>query len=121
MLLNEPTELYGKEVRTSDDEKLGKIDEILVDDETERIEWAAVKTGLLGRKVALVPLANADRDGDRVTVPYEKDFINAEPRYEIGDGLKVSEEEALFGYFGLPYAGPTATATGTGPVPDGAG
>lgn len=119
MVMHMPQELYGLPVLSSDNESIGKIDEILLDDATERPEWAAVKTGRFSHKMALVPLANAERTKDGLRVPYPKELVTSAPQFGVDDGLEVAEEEQLFTYYGLPYGGPTATATGpatTGPA-----
>ena len=55
--LNDPSTITGAPVRGSEGEKLGKVDAIYYDDATDAPEWAAVKSGLFGGHVSLVPLA----------------------------------------------------------------
>lgn len=112
--IDNPQELYGMEVHASDGQKIGKVDDILLDEATQRVDWAAVRSGMLARKETLVPLSAAELDGDTITVPYDKDFVASAPQFKI-DGLKRDEEASLFSYYGVPYGGETATATG----PDG--
>ena len=110
MIIENPQELYGMEVHAADGEKIGKIDDILLDEATQRVDWGVVKMGVLGRKETLVPLSAAERSGETITVPYEKDFVSSAPQFHT-DGLTTDEEESLFSYYGIPYGGPTATAT----------
>jgi len=46
--VSNPSALAGAPVRSSDGEKLGKIEAIYLDDATDAPEWAAVKSGLSG-------------------------------------------------------------------------
>jgi uncharacterized protein YrrD len=46
--VSNPSALAGAPVRSSDGEKLGKIEAIYLDDATDAPEWAAVKSGLFG-------------------------------------------------------------------------
>jgi sporulation protein YlmC with PRC-barrel domain len=62
----------GHEARSSDGDKLGKIDDIYLDQETGKPEWIAVRTGLFGGHVSFGPLAEARLDGDAVAVAYDK-------------------------------------------------
>ena len=48
-----------------DGEKIGTIDEIYADAETDKPEWLAVKTGLLGSKLSFIPIAEASETGGR--------------------------------------------------------
>ena len=63
----------GRTMVSSEGDKIGKIDEIYLDDQTGEPEWALVNTGLFGSKSSFVPIADAqDHDGD-VRVPFAKD------------------------------------------------
>ena len=66
------TECRGQELLGNDGEKIGKIEEIYLDTDTDQPEWALVKTGLFGGKGTFVPLAQANPTGDGIQVPFEK-------------------------------------------------
>ena len=62
----EMTEAYewkGRTIVGSDGEKLGKVNEIYLDGETNRPEWATITAGLFGNKSHFVPLAGASGTG----------------------------------------------------------
>ena len=69
----------GQKLVGQDGDKIGTIDEIYVDEQTGEPEWLAVSTGLFGSKVSFVPLAEAQRDGDDIRVPYSKDQVKDAP------------------------------------------
>jgi hypothetical protein len=61
------------------DGKIGKIDEIYLDDQTGEPEWALVNTGLFGTRSSFVPIADARADGGAITVPFDKDTVKGAP------------------------------------------
>jgi uncharacterized protein (TIGR02271 family) len=93
----------GHEARGSDGDKLGKIEDIYLDLETGKPEWMAIKTGLSGGHVSLVPLADARVDGDAVAVPYDKATIKDAPRADADGELSQQEEAELYRHYGLDY------------------
>jgi uncharacterized protein (TIGR02271 family) len=94
----------GHEARGNDGDKLGKIEDIYLDQETGKPEWMAVKTGMLGGRVSFVPLADARLDGDVVTVPYDKAKIKDAPHTEADGQLSQQEEGQLYRHYGLDYS-----------------
>ena len=73
-------DLIGAELLDSSGDRVGKIGQIYVDDTTGEAEWATVNTGPFGTNESFVPLAQADRAGRAVRVPYEKATIKDAPR-----------------------------------------
>ncbi len=107
-----PEDLRGASVVGSGGDKLGKIDEIYLDNETSKPEWAAVKTGLFGGHISLVPMAAADWTGNELTVPFSKDMVKGAPHHDPGREISTEDERELFSYYRIPYGGDTVTATG---------
>ncbi|GAB2939238.1 PRC and DUF2382 domain-containing protein [Rhodococcus aerolatus] len=103
-------QLTNATVHGSDGEKLGKVADIYLDEQTDKPEWAAVKTGMFGGHVALVPLAEASHDGDTLTVPYTKDQIKNAPHQDPAQELSPAQEAELFTHYGIAYGGETVTA-----------
>ena len=89
----------GGEVRTSSGEKIGKIGQIYLDDESEQPSWVTVKTGLFGTQESFVPLGRADVVGVDLVVPYDKETIKGAPRVDTDGSLTPQEEKRLFGYY----------------------
>ena len=91
-------------VYTTDGEKVGKVGQIYLDDETNEPEWVTVATGLFGTRESFVPLADARLEGDRVVVPYGKDKIKDAPQIDAETGQISREEEGqLYRYYGKDY------------------
>ncbi len=113
MAISDPDTLEGRNVHGAGGEKLGKIDAVYLDQETGRPEWAAVKTGLFGGHVSLVPLSAAQQSGEGdITVPFDKDQIKNAPHSDPDAELSPQDEKDLFRHYGIPYGGDTVTATG---------
>ncbi|WP_181779732.1 PRC and DUF2382 domain-containing protein [Pseudonocardia pini] len=108
--ITDPSTLYGKAVIGRDGEKLGKVDGVYLDNDTQRPEWAAVKSGLFGSHVSLVPLATADTAGDDLRVPFDKEALSSAPHHDPERELSPQDEVELFEHYGVSYGGETVTA-----------
>ena len=129
------TEAYGwegREVVDRNGDRVGTIEALYAAGETQRPEWAAVKTGLFGAKLSFVPIAGAQPSGERVRVQFASEQIKDAPGIEPDGELAPEEEAALYRHYGLDYwdagaapavpeggaAAPSAepATTGRGPV-----
>jgi len=108
--LSDPTQLNGVTVNGSDGEKIGKVAEVYLDDQTSKPEWVAVKTGMFGGHVSLVPLADAELDGGTLRVPYGKDQVKDAPHQDPDRELSSEQEAQIFEHYGVSYGGETVTA-----------
>ena len=109
------TEWRGQELLDNDGEKIGTIEEIYLDTDTDQPEWALVKTGLFGGKGTFVPLQQADPTGDGVQVPFEKSHVKDAPNIDPDGELSRSEERTLYEHYGLGYDDrQSGSGTGTG-------
>jgi sporulation protein YlmC with PRC-barrel domain len=94
----------GRTVIDRDGEKIGKFDEIYLDEETSQPEWAAVTTGLFGRKQTFVPLSGAQLADDDVQVPFDQEQVKNAPSVDPEDALSQDEEERLYEHYGMGYS-----------------
>lgn len=95
----------GRTIVDETGEKIGKFEDIYLDTETDRPEWAAVKTGLFGRGQALVPLSEAEEhDDDALRVPFQKAHVENAPEVDAEGELSQDEEARLYAHYGLPYS-----------------
>ena len=103
----EMTEAYewrGREVVGPDSEKIGKLSEIYLDQQTGKPEWALVNTGMLGTSANFVPLAGAKPSGEDVQVQFTKEQVTEAPSMSGGDELSQTEEAQLYSHYGLEYS-----------------
>ena len=95
----------GQTLYDNREEKVGKIDEIYLDQQTDEPEWAVVTTGLLGTTQTFVPITDATTTGDGVRVPYEKSQIKDAPGIDPDGALSHEDEGELYRHYGRDYAG----------------
>jgi uncharacterized protein (TIGR02271 family) len=88
----------------NDGDKIGKIDDIYLDRETDQPEWAVVTTGLFGMKRTFVPLQEATPDQDGIRVPFEKATVKDAPKIDPDGELSRDEEQTLYRHYGRDYA-----------------
>ena len=128
------TEAYGwegRELIDRDGDKVGTIEALYRDEETQSPEWAAVRTGLFGTKQTFVPITGAQPSGEQVQVQFAKEQIKDAPRIDPEGEPSLEQEEELYRYYGMTYSatgaehmaegGPAAAETesatpGRGPV-----
>ncbi|MGY1762461.1 PRC and DUF2382 domain-containing protein, partial [Geodermatophilus sp. SYSU D00805] len=104
-------QVIGTTAVDADGDKIGKVSEVYLDDETGRPEWATVHTGLFGTKETFVPLAQADLSGDTLRFPYDKAKVKDAPKIDTDGHLSPQEEQELYRYYGL------GSGTGTDTTP----
>jgi uncharacterized protein (TIGR02271 family) len=103
--------LRGQALTGRDGEKLGTIEEIYLDTDTDQPEWALVTTGLFGTKQSFVPISGASRAGDGVTVPFDKATVKDAPTVDPDGRLSESEERQLYRHYGLDHGATAGSGT----------
>jgi len=96
----------GTTVYSANGDKIGKVGQLFLDDETQRPEFITVNTGLFGTNETFIPVADAELSGDRLTVPFDKDRVKDAPNVAADGGhLDRDEEQRLYEYYGMSYSG----------------
>src|SRR5215217_6136856 len=93
----------GRVMVDRDSNKIGEIVDIYLDNETDRPEWAVVRTGLFGLRSTFVPLAEAREVGDELQVPHQRLQVKQAPNIEPDGQLSAAEEAELYRHYGLDY------------------
>ncbi len=98
----------GYEVYDQNYEKIGKVDDLFVD-ENDNPEYIGVKMGFLGTRSTLVPfdIIRVNDKRQLVQVAADKDTINDAPTFDDDQEITPEFEERLYTYFGLER--PTTT------------
>jgi hypothetical protein len=96
-------EWRGQDVVDPQGEKLGKLDEVYYDTETDVPSFAAVKSGTLSKRITLVPLASATVGQGYVRVSASKDRFKNAPSHDPDAELSVDDEAGSYSYYGLDY------------------
>jgi uncharacterized protein (TIGR02271 family) len=104
-------EVIGATAYGDDGEKIGKVGQLFLDDQTGRPEFVTVNTGLFGTSESFVPVADATFNGDRLVVPFSKEKVKDAPNVDLdGRHLDESEEQRLYEYYGMGTSGYTDTS-----------
>jgi len=100
-------EWHGKMLVDRDGERIGKLQDVYVDVETDEPQFATVKEGFIGRHLTFVPLGGITVGPDDLRVTVTKDQVKAAPDIEQhGEELSQEDESALYHHFELNYTPP---------------
>ena len=97
-------EYRGQDLYDTDGDKIGSVEEIYLDAETNEPEWALVNTGLFGTKRNFVPLRDASESDGSLRVRFGKDQVKDAPTVDANGQLTQSEEAELYSHYGLDYS-----------------
>ncbi len=105
-------EWHGKLLVDRDGEKIGKLQDVYVDVETDEPQFATVKEGFISRHLTFVPLGGITVGPDELRVVVSKQQVESAPNIEQhGDELSQADESALYHHFELNYT-PIETESG---------
>jgi uncharacterized protein (TIGR02271 family) len=106
----------GYEVYDRNGEKVGKVDDLFVD-ESDRPEYIGVKTGLLGLRSTLIPweMVQADQERRRMEVSDTKDRVKDAPNFNDDEEITPEFEQEVYSHFGLRREEGTGETGGYGP------
>ena len=92
----------GYEVYDQAGEKIGKVDDLFVD-EQDQPEYIGVKMGFLGTRSTLIPmdLATVDDSASRITVSAEKQTVKDGPTFDDDKDITPEFENQVYSYYGL--------------------
>jgi uncharacterized protein (TIGR02271 family) len=110
--ISDPSALTGAPVHGSDGAKLGTVEAVYLDNDTEAPEWVSVKSGLFGTHVSIVPLSRGNWDGNALTVPFDKDAIQAAPHHDPDTALSTQDEDDLYRHYGITDTRQSTTSDG---------
>src|ERR687894_2117879 len=92
----------GYEVYDQSGSKIGKIDDLFVD-ENDSPEYIGVKMGFLGTSSTLIPwqLATVDESKRRIEVSVDKDTAKSGPAFDDDREITPEYENQVYSYYGL--------------------
>lgn len=94
----------GYTVYDQDYEKIGKVDDLFVD-ENDSPEYLGVKMGLLGTRSTLIPFRMARVNDERqiIEVAAEKETVKNGPTFDDDKEITPDFENEVYSYFGLDH------------------
>ena len=106
------SEWHGRTIIDSYGEKIGKLQDVYVDVETDEPQFATVEEGIIGRHLTFVPLAGVQIGPDDLQVQTTHEAVRTAPDIEMhGDELSQADESTLYHHFEMNYT-PIDTESG---------
>jgi uncharacterized protein YrrD len=100
-------EWHGKNLVDRDGDKIGKLEDVYVDVETDEPIFGTVKEGLISRHLTFVPLEGITIGPDNLRVGVSKEQVKDAPNIDMrGDELSQTDESALYHHYQLNYTPP---------------
>lgn len=101
----------GKDVLLTDgDKKIGKLQDVYYDAETDEPVFLCVKAGRLSHKQVVVPVREVIASPDRLLVAWGKADVDGAPTTRPGEELSVEDEERAFRHYGMDYQPPSTSS-----------
>ena len=102
----------GYEVYDQSGSKIGKIDDLFVD-ESDQPEYIGVKMGFLGTSSTLIPwvaVSSVDDEGRNVTLATEKETAKNGPAFDDDREITPEFEREVYSYYGLSRSSGSETS-----------
>jgi len=104
------SEWHGRELIDRTGERIGRLEDVYYDVETEEPQFGTVKGGLINRHLTFVPLTGVTIGPDNLQVTVTKDQIKHAPSIGLNDPSPIDEPN-LYHYYQLNYT-PLDTESG---------
>ena len=102
------TDWLGKMIVDRDGERIGKLQDVYVDVETDEQLFGTVKEGFFDRHLTFVPLRGSQVGPDDLQITASKEQVRSAPDIELhGAELSQSDESALYHHFEQNYTPPS--------------
>ena len=95
----DPQQYIHRAAVDAEDNRIGKISQVYLDDQSGQPLWLLVETGLFGTRQSFAPIHGARVDGERVVLAVSKDQIKDAPNIDKDAHISESEEDALRQYY----------------------
>jgi hypothetical protein len=100
-------EWRGRELVDRNGERIGKLEEVYFDIETDEPQFGTVKEGFLGRHLTFVPLTGITIGPDNLQMSVTAEQVKNAPNLALQGGeLSQSDESALYHHYELNYTPP---------------
>lgn len=107
LTLRDITSWHGTQLLDRYGEKLGKLQDVYVDVDTDEPMFGTVKEGRMGRHLTFVHLSAITVGPDHLHVKTTKDQVKDALEIETGgDELSQADESSLYHHYGLDYTQP---------------
>ncbi len=104
----QPDSLIGTTAVGPDGNKIGKVGQVYLDEQSGQPVWVTVSTGLFGARQSFAPLYGASRTGDDLVLRVTKDQVKDAPNIDDDGRMDEQEQRTLYDH----YAGLFGSDTG---------
>jgi uncharacterized protein (TIGR02271 family) len=104
--------LIGRTAVDHEGNKIGKVGQVYLDDQSGQPQWVTISTGLFGTKESFAPIAGSSHDGDDLVLAVSKDQVKGAPSVDADGHLDDSENGELYSYYSGSTYGDSAQANG---------
>jgi sporulation protein YlmC with PRC-barrel domain len=95
-------DLIGHDVYDRHGDRIGRVDNVYIDDATDQPEWVTVRSGVFITKENFVPLAGASQGDGGISVCVSRTKVKSSPQVKIEDGhLSNSDGHSLYRHYGI--------------------
>jgi sporulation protein YlmC with PRC-barrel domain len=105
MDIGEIEQWEGQSVVDRDGKKIGTVEDVYLAAGSSEAVFAYVKTGMLGRRHVLVPLAGASLSPNHLQVAYQQVQVKGAPQFEPGAILDSGMEQDLARHYDIELIG----------------
>lgn len=92
-------DLIGCTAIDVDGDKLGKVGQVYLNDETGQAEWITVSTGMFGSQESFAPLYNSSFSNGQLRLAVSKQLVKDAPNVDDDGHLQEPEIEALYAHY----------------------
>lgn len=89
----------GKPVYSADGEKIGSVDHVYYNADTNEPEWLTVGAGILANRHSMVPLRGSRFEDESIVVPFTRNQVKESPDV-APDSISRHLEKELYAYYG---------------------
>jgi sporulation protein YlmC with PRC-barrel domain len=105
-LADSADDVRGRKVVDRNDDEIGKVDGLIIDEQERRVRFLEVGSGGflgLGQRKVMVPVeAVASVDEDAVHISHEREHVAGGPAYDPEVVVQRSYYEDVYGYYEYP-------------------
>ena len=113
--------LQGMEVRDSEGDKIGTVDDVYTDERGGYARYLAVTTGWIKSKRHMVPIDDVRMEGEGgdacLVLPYTRDQLQSGPTFSREDAVTREHERGIYGHYGRTGYWDAVRARQTAPAP----
>jgi len=106
----QPERIMGTTAVDQAGDKIGKVGQVYLDDQTGEPTWVTLSTGLFGTKESFAPLQGAQFTGDNLVLAVTKDQVKGAPNIDDDGHIDETQQAEISRYY-AGLLGSTGTST----------